>query len=69
MLHSTGSWKFRKWEIDWANGELYGEWGVNIKGNHYRLLTIIHYRYKRIYIQEFFTHAAYDRWTRTYRQG
>ena len=41
----------------------------NIKGNHYRLLTIIHYRYKRIYIQEFFTHAAYDRWTRTHRQG
>jgi len=25
----------------------------NIKGNHYRLLTIIHYRYKRVYIQDF----------------
>jgi hypothetical protein len=22
MLHSTGSLKFRKWEIDWANGEI-----------------------------------------------
>lgn len=41
----------------------------NIKGNHYRLLTIIHYRYKRVYIQGFFTHAAYERWTRTQRQG
>jgi mRNA-degrading endonuclease HigB of HigAB toxin-antitoxin module len=41
----------------------------SIKGNHYRLLTIIHYRYKRVYIQGFFTHAAYERWTRTHRQG
>src|SRR5437899_5958367 len=24
MLHSTGSLKFRKWEIDWANGEFLG---------------------------------------------
>jgi len=35
----------------------------------FRDLLIIHYRYKRIYIQEFFTHAAYDRWTRTHQQG
>ena len=34
----------------------------NIKGNNYRLVTIVHYRYKRIYIKEFFTHAEYDRW-------
>ena len=34
----------------------------NIKGNHYRLITIIHYRYKRVYIRDFFTHAEYDRW-------
>ena len=41
----------------------------NIKGNHYRLLTIVHYRYKRVYIKGFFTHAAYDRWTTAHRQG
>ena len=36
----------------------------NIKGNHYRLITIIHYRYQRIYIKEFFTHAEYDKWNK-----
>ena len=34
----------------------------NIKGNSYRLITIIHYRFKRIYIREFMTHAEYDQW-------
>jgi mRNA interferase HigB len=34
----------------------------NIKGNRYRLITIIHYRYKRVYIKHFFTHAEYNRW-------
>ncbi len=36
----------------------------NIKGNNYRLITIIHYRYQRVYIKEFFTHAEYDQWNR-----
>ena len=36
----------------------------NIKGNNYRLLTIIHYRPQRVYIKEFFTHAEYDQWNR-----
>jgi len=34
----------------------------NIKGNNYRLITIIHYRFQRVYIKEFFTHAEYDQW-------
>ena len=36
----------------------------NIKGNRYRLLTIILYRHQRIYIKEFFTHAEYDKWNK-----
>ena len=36
----------------------------NIKGNTYRLITIIHYRYKRVYIRDFFTHTEYDRWNK-----
>jgi mRNA interferase HigB len=36
----------------------------NIKGNHYRLITIIHYQYQRVYIKDFFTHAEYDQWNK-----
>ena len=36
----------------------------NIKGNRYRLITIIHYRHQRVYIKEFFTHAEYDKWSK-----
>ena len=41
----------------------------NIKGNTYRLITIIHYRYKRVYIRDFFTHAEYDRWNKDRKRG
>jgi mRNA interferase HigB len=36
----------------------------NIKGNRCRLVTVIHYRYRRVYIREFFTHAEYDQWNK-----
>ena len=39
----------------------------NIKGNTYRLITIIHYRYKRVYIRDFFTHAEYGQWNKNRR--
>ncbi len=41
----------------------------NIKGNTYRLITIIHYRYKRVYVREFFTHAEYERWNKERKRG
>ena len=33
----------------------------NIRGNQYRLIVRMVYRYKRIYIKEFLTHAEYDK--------
>lgn len=38
------------------------KWTVfNIKGNKYRLITEINYRYQRVYIRHVLTHAEYDR--------
>jgi len=36
----------------------------NIGGNHYRLITAIHYDRQKIYVLRFMTHAEYtkDRW-------
>jgi mRNA interferase HigB len=36
----------------------------NIKGNNYRLITIIHYQSQRVYIRDFFTHAEYNQWNK-----
>ena len=37
------------------------KWTVfNIKGNQYRLVTEIHYRFRRIYIRHGLSHAQYD---------
>ena len=36
----------------------------NIKGTNYRLITIIHYRFQRVYIKDFLTHAEYDQWNK-----
>lgn len=33
----------------------------DIAGNHYRLITVIHYDKQRIYIRQIMTHAEYDR--------
>ena len=33
----------------------------NIKGNKYRLITEINYRFRRVYIRHALTHAEYDR--------
>jgi mRNA interferase HigB len=33
----------------------------NIRGNHYRLIVRMVWKYKRIYVKEFLTHAEYDR--------
>ena len=41
----------------------------NIKGNSYRLITVIHYRYKRVYIKDFMTHAEYDRCYKDRKRG
>jgi mRNA interferase HigB len=33
----------------------------NIKGNRYRLITQINYKFQRVYIRHVLTHAEYDR--------
>jgi mRNA interferase HigB len=33
----------------------------NIRGNHYRMITAIHYNRKRVYLLRFLTHADYDK--------
>ena len=33
----------------------------NIKGNHYRLIVRVAFPYRRIYVQEFLTHAQYTK--------
>ena len=32
----------------------------NVGGNKYRLVTVIHYKYRKIYIRAVLTHAEYD---------
>lgn len=42
-------------------------WTVfNVKGNRYRLITEVNYRFRRIYIRHVLTHAEYDqeKWKR-----
>jgi mRNA interferase HigB len=47
---------------DFSNADLVGTCTVfNIKGNHYRLITKVYYRAKRIYIRTVLTHAEYDK--------
>jgi len=44
-----------------ASADLVGKWTIfNIKGNRYRLITEINYRFQRIYVRHVLTHNEYD---------
>jgi mRNA interferase HigB len=44
-----------------ASADLVNRWTVfNIKGNRYRLIAEINYRFQRVYIRHVLTHAEYD---------
>jgi mRNA interferase HigB len=45
-----------------SSADVVNRWTVfNIKGNRYRLITEINYRFQRIYIRQVLSHAEYDR--------
>lgn len=39
----------------------------DIAGNHFRVITVIHYNRQKLYIREVFTHAEYDHWNKAQR--
>ena len=41
----------------------------DIAGNNYRVVVLIRYRFKKVFIQEVMTHREYDKWCKLYRQG
>ena len=40
----------------------------NVAGNNFRVITVIHYNRKKLYIREVFTHAEYDHWNKSYQR-
>jgi mRNA interferase HigB len=38
-------------------------------GNKYRLIVVIHYNRRRVYVRHVFTHAEYDDWSDGMRKG
>ena len=48
--------------LTFASADAVGKWTVfNVKGNQYRLITEINFRFGRIYIRHVLTHSEYDR--------
>jgi len=44
-----------------ASADVVNRWTVfNIKGNRYRIIAEINYRFQRVYIRHVLTHAEYD---------
>ena len=41
---------------DYVNGKTI----FDIKGNHYRIIAVIHYQYQKVYIRHVLTHKEYD---------
>jgi mRNA interferase HigB len=41
----------------------------DVAGNNYRVVVVVQYRAKRVYIREVLTHREYDVWCQRYRKG
>jgi mRNA interferase HigB len=41
----------------------------NAGGNNYRLVAIVRYRFKKVFLQKVITHREYDGWNKLYRKG
>ena len=41
----------------------------DIGGNNYRVVVVIRYRFKKVYVRQVMTHRDYDNWTKRYRKG
>jgi mRNA interferase HigB len=53
---------FEDVKLTFAAADAVGKWTVfNIKGNRYRLITELNYRFRRVYIRHVRTHSEYDR--------
>jgi mRNA interferase HigB len=40
----------------------------DVAGNKYRVIVVIRYRFKKVFVQEVMTHREYDAWCKRYRQ-
>lgn len=41
----------------------------DVAGNHFRLITVIHYNPSKVFIRWVLTHREYDEWNKQYRKG
>jgi mRNA interferase HigB len=41
----------------------------DIGGKNYRLVVIVRYRLKKVYVHKVMTHREYDNWNKLYRKG
>jgi mRNA interferase HigB len=41
----------------------------DIGGNNYRLVVIVRYRFKKVFVHKVMTHREYDDWNKLYRKG
>lgn len=41
----------------------------DIGGNNYRVVVIMRYRFKKVFVQYVMTHREYDEWNKLYRKG
>lgn len=41
----------------------------DVGGNDYRVVVIVRYRFKKVFVQKVMTHREYDEWNKRYRKG
>ena len=41
----------------------------DIGGNNFRVVVIVQYKFKKVYVRKVMTHREYDNWNKQYRKG
>lgn len=41
----------------------------DVGGNNYRVIVVVQYKFKKVYVREMMAHREYDNWNKRYRKG
>lgn len=41
----------------------------DVGGNNYRVVVVVRYRFKKVFVHKVMTHRQYDDWNKLYRKG
>jgi mRNA interferase HigB len=68
LVKASAFWSFNELKKTFSTADYVPPFVIfDVGGNNFRVICAVHFDRQKLYIREVFTHAEYDRWSKTYR--